>query len=95
MKEEPGIETWLNQDCGEQDIDRELRNLAKRKAHGNGGIPGEEYKETMGNNANNEDNEPPKKWETHTRKMDRRGNSIHVQKQRRRRGDVETKDRYS
>ena len=46
MKEEPDIETWLNQDYKEQDIDKSLRNLANRKEHGNDGIPGEAYKET-------------------------------------------------
>ena len=46
MREEPESETWLNQDYKEQDIDRELGNLANRKAHGNGGVPGEAYKET-------------------------------------------------
>ena len=30
-KREPEIETWLNQDYKEQDIDRELGNLAHRK----------------------------------------------------------------
>ena len=45
-KEEPGIETWINQDYEEQDINRELWNLANRKAHGNDGIPGEAYRET-------------------------------------------------
>ena len=46
MIEEPEIETWRNQVYEEQDIDRELRNLANRKAHGNDGIPGEAYRET-------------------------------------------------
>ena len=46
MIEEPEIETWRNQVYEEQDIDRELRNLANRKAHGNGGIPGESYEAT-------------------------------------------------
>ena len=41
MKEGPEIETWANQDYPEQDIDREIRNLSLRKAHGNDGIPGE------------------------------------------------------
>ena len=45
-KEEPEIETWRYQDYEEQDIDRELRNRANRKAHGNDGIPGAAYKET-------------------------------------------------
>ena len=46
MKEEPGIETWLNQDYKEQDIDRALGNLENRKAHDEDGIPGETYKAT-------------------------------------------------
>ena len=45
-KAEPEIETWLIQDYKEQDIGRELRNLENREAHGNDGIPGEEYKAT-------------------------------------------------
>ena len=58
MREEPDIETWLNQDYEEQDIDIELRNLEKRKAHGNDGITGEEYKEKdKGSSTNNENNE--------------------------------------
>ena len=39
-------ETWINQEYDEQDIDRELRNLANRKAHGGDGIPGEAYEAT-------------------------------------------------
>ena len=46
MWKKPDIETWLNQDYKEQDIDIELRNLALKKAHGNDGIPGEAYKAT-------------------------------------------------
>ena len=46
MKGGPGTETWLNQDYTEQDIHREIRNLASRKSHGNDGIPGEAYKAT-------------------------------------------------
>ena len=46
MKEGPEIETWLNQDYKEHDIDRELGNLTNRKAHGRDGIPGEAYKAT-------------------------------------------------
>ena len=38
-KEAPEIETWTNQDYKEQDIDRELWNLANITAHGNDGIP--------------------------------------------------------
>ena len=41
MKEGPEIETWINQDYKEQDIDRALGNHTNRKAHGNDGIPGE------------------------------------------------------
>ena len=46
VKEEPGTETWMNQSDTEHDIDREIRKLSDRKAHGDDGIPGEEYKET-------------------------------------------------
>ena len=46
IQEEPGTETWLNQEYAEQDINRELRNATNRKAHGRDGIPGEAYKET-------------------------------------------------
>ena len=45
-KEEPEIETWLNQDYKAQEIDREIRNLDSRKAHANDGIPGEAYQAT-------------------------------------------------
>ena len=45
-REQPEIETWLNQDYAEQDIDIELRNLALDKSHGNDGIPGEAYEAT-------------------------------------------------
>ena len=41
IKKQPEIETWLNQDYAEQDIDIELRNLSLSKSHGNDGIPGE------------------------------------------------------
>ena len=34
IAEEPGAATWLNQDYAGQDIGRELRNLANRKALG-------------------------------------------------------------
>ena len=34
-QEEPETETLLNQSYTEKDIDREIRNLADRKAHGN------------------------------------------------------------
>ena len=44
IQEEPDTETWLNREYDEQDIGRELRNLANRKAHGGDGIPGEAYK---------------------------------------------------
>ena len=46
MENRPEIETWLNQDYTEQNIDVVLRNLALRKSHGNDGVPGEEYKST-------------------------------------------------
>ena len=46
IQEEPDTETWRYQEYGARDIDRKLRILASRKAHGRGGIPGEEYKET-------------------------------------------------
>ena len=42
----PETETLLNQEYDEQDIGRELRNIANRKAHGSDGIPGEAYKAT-------------------------------------------------
>ena len=45
-KEEPEAETWISQEYAEQDIGREIRNLPRRKAHGNDGIPGEAYKAT-------------------------------------------------
>ena len=32
--ENPGIETWLDQEYINQDIDDELRKLGNRKAHG-------------------------------------------------------------
>ena len=38
-QEDPETETWPNQEYDEQDIGRELRNLANRKAHGIDGIP--------------------------------------------------------
>ena len=44
IDEEPDTETWLNQDRTEQDIDVDIRNSANRKAHGNDGIHGVEYK---------------------------------------------------
>ena len=37
IQEEPETETWINQEYGEQDIDRELRNLENQKAHGSDG----------------------------------------------------------
>ena len=37
----------------------------------------------MGCKTHNQDNEPDQKWETNTGKMDRRGNRIHIQEQRR------------
>ena len=46
IQEEHDTETWINQEYDEQDIDRELRNQANRKAHGSAGIPGEAYKAT-------------------------------------------------
>ena len=46
IQEEPDAETWLNSEYDEQDIGREIRNLANRKAHGSDGIPGEAYKAT-------------------------------------------------
>lgn len=46
MNDKPEIESWLNQEYSEQDIETELRNLALKKAHGNDGIPGEAYKAT-------------------------------------------------
>merc|ERR1712112_474262 len=46
-KGQPGIEEWLNQTYAETDIETEIKNLALKKAHGNGGIPGESYKATM------------------------------------------------
>ena len=46
MREGPEKETWINQDYKEKDIDREIRHLERRKAHGNGGIPGEAYEAT-------------------------------------------------
>ena len=46
IQEEPDTETWISQGYDEQDLERELRNLANRKAHGSDGIPGEAYKET-------------------------------------------------
>ena len=46
IQEAHDTETWLNQEYDELDIDRELRNLASRKAHGSDGIPGEAYKAT-------------------------------------------------
>ena len=36
----------MHQDYKEQDIDRGIRNLERRKAPGNDGIPGEAYKAT-------------------------------------------------
>ena len=45
-QEEPDTETWRNQEYDAPDIDRELRNLANRKAHGSDGIPGEAYEAT-------------------------------------------------
>ena len=46
IQEEPETETWINQAYTEQDVDREIRNLSDRKAHGNDGIPGDAHKET-------------------------------------------------
>ena len=46
IQEEPDAEKWLDREYDEQDIGRELRNLANRKAHGSDGIPGEAYKST-------------------------------------------------
>ena len=46
IKEEPETGTWMNQAYTELDIDREIRNLANRKAHGGDGIPGELCEET-------------------------------------------------
>ena len=46
IQEEPDAETWLSREYDEQDIDRELRNLSNRKAHGSDGVPGEAYKAT-------------------------------------------------
>ena len=45
-KDEPDTEPWLNQDYADQAIDREIRNLSRRKALGNDGIPGESYTAT-------------------------------------------------
>ena len=45
-QEEPDAETWLNQEYGERDIGRELRNLSNRKPNGIDGIPGDAYKAT-------------------------------------------------
>ena len=45
-QEEPDAETRLNQEYDEQDIGRELRSVANRKAHGSDGIPGKAYKAT-------------------------------------------------
>ena len=39
----PDVETWLNQDYTEHDIDKELRRLANNRAHGSDGIQGEAY----------------------------------------------------
>ena len=37
IKEEHETETWIRQEYAEQDIGRELRNLASRKSHGSDG----------------------------------------------------------
>ena len=50
ISEEPETETWINQEYSEQDIGKELRNLANRIAHVGEGIPGDAYK-------------APRKWE--------------------------------
>ena len=46
MREQPGIEAWLNQTYTEKDIEIEIKNISLKKAHGNDGIPGEAYKAT-------------------------------------------------
>ena len=46
MKERPEIESWLNREYTEKDIETELRNIAPKNAHGNDGIPGEANKAT-------------------------------------------------
>ena len=43
ITEEPETEPWHNQEYAEQDIDRELRNMAYRKERGIDGVPGESY----------------------------------------------------
>ena len=48
ITEEPETDTWLNQEYADQDIGRELRNMANRKAHGRDDIPGEVYKASNG-----------------------------------------------
>ena len=45
-QEEPETGTRINQEYAEQEIGRELRNLASRKANGSDGIPGEALKAT-------------------------------------------------
>ena len=45
-KEEPEIETWMNQEYTEQDIDEDIRTLANMKGRGSDGISGEAYKAT-------------------------------------------------
>ena len=44
VSEDPEIETWLNQEYTDHDIEDELRKLETRKAHGSDGIPGDAYK---------------------------------------------------
>ena len=46
MQGEPETETCLNQEYAGQEIGRELRNLANRKARGSERIPGEAYEAT-------------------------------------------------
>ena len=43
ISEEPDAEIWLNQAYAKQDIVAEIRNLPNRKAHGDDGLPGEDY----------------------------------------------------
>ena len=46
IKEEQETETWMRHAYTELDTGREIWNMAKRKANGGDGIPGEDYKAT-------------------------------------------------
>ena len=57
--ENPGIETWLDQEYINQDIDDELRKLGNRKAHGGRWNTGRstQGEKKMGDRTDNKDDE--------------------------------------